>query len=109
MTTPAPSHRPGVSTVAVHGAAHPLEPGAPVVPPIVQSATFVGGGPEDRELLYTRYGNNPTQVYVQEKLAVLEGMEAALVLASGMAATAMTLLALTRHGDHVVASSWLYG
>jgi cystathionine beta-lyase/cystathionine gamma-synthase len=76
----------------------------------VQSATFVfHGGRDDEELLYSRYGNNPNQRQVGRKVAALEGMEAALPLASGMAATAMTLLALTESGDHVVASRDLYG
>ena len=43
------------------------------------------------------------------KLALLEGAEASLVLGSGMAAIAMTLLTLTQSGDHIVASSHLYG
>jgi cystathionine beta-lyase/cystathionine gamma-synthase len=46
---------------------------------------------------------------VQERLAALEGAEAALVLASGMAAMSSTMLALLRAGDHLVASAWLYG
>ncbi len=46
---------------------------------------------------------------VHERLAALEGAEAALVLASGMAAISSTMLALLRAGDHLVASSWLYG
>jgi cystathionine beta-lyase/cystathionine gamma-synthase len=79
------------------------------VPPIVQSATFFWGKPSDGELLYSRHGNNPNQVSLGRKLAALEGTESAVPLASGMAATAMTLLALTQAGDHVVASSLLYG
>ncbi len=101
---------PGPSTLGVHGGAEPSRPGDPVVPPIVQSATFFGGSPrDDVELRYTRYGNNPTQAMVARKIAALEGTEAALVLASGMAALAMTVLALVRSGEHVVASHHLYG
>jgi cystathionine beta-lyase/cystathionine gamma-synthase len=83
--------------------------GEPVVPPIVQSATFYGDGRGKGELLYTRYGNNPLQVQVGQKLALLEGAEAGLVLGSGMAAIAMSLLTLTQSGDHIVASRHLYG
>jgi len=75
----------------------------------VQSATFYGDGRGKSELLYTRYGNNPLQLQVAQKLAMLEGAEAGLVLGSGMAAVAMTLLTLTQAGDHIVASSHLYG
>jgi cystathionine beta-lyase len=78
--------------------------------PIVQSATFLfRGGEGDEELLYTRYNNNPNQLLVGRKVAALEGMEAATPLASGMAATATTLLALTQGGDHIVASRDSYG
>lgn len=99
----------GPATIGVHGGAGERTPGAPVVPPITQSATFHWATPEDGELLYTRYGNNPNQVQVAAKVAALEGTEAAVALASGMGATAMTLLALTETGDHIVASSRLYG
>jgi len=46
---------------------------------------------------------------VHDRLAALEGAEAALVLGSGMAAISSTMLALLRAGDHLVASSWLFG
>jgi cystathionine beta-lyase/cystathionine gamma-synthase len=99
----------GPSTIGVHGGAEDRTPGAPVIPPITQSATFHWASPDDGELLYSRYGNNPNQVQVGLKAAALEGTEAAIALASGMGATAMTLMALTEVGDHVVASSRLYG
>jgi len=44
---------------------------------------------------------------LSRRLAELEGAESALVLASGMAAAACTLLALLRSGDQLLASSWL--
>ncbi|MDP2956610.1 MAG: aminotransferase class I/II-fold pyridoxal phosphate-dependent enzyme [Longimicrobiales bacterium] len=101
--------RHGLSTLGIH-AGEPLRaPGQPVVPPIVQSATFQWGNPADGELLYSRYGNNPNQALLGRKIAALEGMEAGAAFASGMGATAMTLLALTQAGDHIVASSYLYG
>ncbi len=106
---PSPAHTPGVSTRAIHSGTAPRGPGDPVVPALVQSATFFWNGPADGEVRYSRYGNNPNQLHLGEKIAALEGTEAAVALASGMAATAMTLLALTRSGDHVVASSRLYG
>lgn len=101
--------RPGLGTLGIHAGAHTSGTGA-VVPPIVQSATFLGGGPDEPgEVKYTRYGTNPNQVEVADKVAALEGMEAAVALGSGMAATAMTVLAATRSGDHLVASQHLYG
>ena len=99
-------HRP--ATVAIHGTHNEEKrPGRPVVPPIVQSATFEWAKPEDGELLYSRYGNNPNQVAVGQKIAALEGTEAAVALGSGMGATTMTMLALAQAGDHIVASSQL--
>lgn len=101
----------GLSTRAVHPHEPGREPGAPVVPPIVQSSTFFYDGPRENpsELRYGRYGNTPNQMAVAGKVAALEGMEASLVLASGMAATTMTLLALLRKGEHLVASRFLFG
>jgi cystathionine beta-lyase/cystathionine gamma-synthase len=104
-----PHHRPGSSTLGIHGGGAARHPGAPVVPPLVQSATFLWGNPSDGELLYSRYGNNPNQQALARKVAALEGTRSAAVLASGMGATAMTLLALTGTGDHIVASKLLYG
>ena len=59
----------------------------------MQSSTFTNpvGSPE--EVLYTRYGNTPTQVELARKYALLEGAEAAIFLASGMGATALAHLA----------------
>ncbi len=61
------------------------------------------------EVLYTRYGNNPNQVRLAEKLAALEGADAAIFLASGMGATALAHMAMLRPGDHLLASDWIYG
>jgi cystathionine beta-lyase/cystathionine gamma-synthase len=80
-----------------------------VVPPIVQSATFHWASPDDGELRYSRYGNNPNQAEVGAKAAALEGTESAVALGSGMGATAMAILAMAGDGGHVVASSRLYG
>jgi cystathionine beta-lyase/cystathionine gamma-synthase len=59
--------------------------------------------------MYTRYGNTPNEEIVQKRIAMLEGTEAALVLSSGMGATACAMLALLRPGDHLLSSSWIYG
>jgi cystathionine beta-lyase/cystathionine gamma-synthase len=97
------------ATIAVQTPGADKSPGSPVVSPIVQSATFYWADPSDGDLVYTRWTNNPNQVEVARKVAALEGMEAALALGSGMGAIASTLLALTKQGDHVAASSLLYG
>ncbi len=100
----------GPGTLGVHAGGPESRPGEPVVLPVVQSSTFFWNAPGDApELRYSRYGNNPNQVAVAQKLAALEGTEASLAVASGMAATALAVLAVTRAGDHVVASKHLYG
>ena len=100
----------GPATKAVHAGQPEARPGRPVVAPIVRSSTFHWAGPGDGiDLLYSRYGNNPNQRSVAEKIAALEGTEAALALSSGMAAISMTLLSATGAGDHIVASRHLYG
>lgn len=58
--------------------------------------------------IYTRL-NNPTNQILQERLAAIEGGIGAVVFASGTAATATGLLTLLKSGDHIVASSSLYG
>jgi cystathionine beta-lyase/cystathionine gamma-synthase len=98
-------------TLAIHaGDLEPRTEGTPVVPAVVQSATYHGGGPSDTgPVQYARYGTNPNQLRVGRKVAALEGAEDGLALASGMAAISLSLLALTRNGDHLVSSSHLYG
>jgi O-acetylhomoserine (thiol)-lyase len=58
--------------------------------------------------IYTRL-NNPTNDILQKRLAAVEGGIGAVVFASGSAAISTGLLTLLKAGDHVVASSSLYG
>lgn len=58
--------------------------------------------------IYTRL-NNPTNDVLEQRLAALDGGIGAAVFASGTAAIATTLLTLLKTGDHIVASSHLYG
>ena len=57
--------------------------------------------------IYTRWGN-PTLAMLEAKVAALEGGEAALATASGMAAVSTALLTALQAGDHVVATTGLY-
>ncbi len=98
-----------LATLAVHGGSEAPLVGAPVVQPIVQSVNFIQEFGTDEGLRYPRYGNSPNAEVVQKRMALLEGADAGLVLASGMGATACALLALLRPGDHLLASAWLYG
>lgn len=96
-------------TIAVHGGRVSNTAGSPVVTPIYQTVNHVQELGTDEGLRYPRYGTGVNAEIVQAKLAALEGAEAALVLASGMGATACALLALLRPGDHLLASAWIYG
>lgn len=97
------------STIPLHGGEGRGRPGSPVVSPITQSVTFVQELGTAEGLKYGRYGNTPNVELVERRLAMLEGAEAAVALSSGMGATACAMLALLRPGDHLLASSWIYG
>ena len=68
-------------------------------------ARFAGTDPG---FIYTRYGN-PSLSIAEGKIAALEGAEAAVVTASGMAAISHALLAVLQAGDEVISSAQLYG
>ena len=99
----------GSSTIAIHGGPVAREGDGAVVTPLFQTVSFHQDVGTAEGLRYARYGNNPNAESVQRRLALLEGAEAALVLSSGMGATACALLALLRPGDHLISSSWIYG
>lgn len=103
------SRRPGMSTLAIHGRPRRGADWTPAVSPIYQSATFRNPVGSDEEVLYTRYGNNPNQLELGRKYALLEGAERAIFVASGMAATALAHLAVLRPGDRLLASKLIYG
>ena len=63
---------------------------------------------EDPGYIYSRF-SNPTVEMFQERMALLEGAEAARGLATGMAAVTTALMSQVRAGDHVVASRALFG
>jgi len=63
---------------------------------------------EDPGFVYSRYAN-PTVAMFEERMCLLEGAEAGLAVASGMAAVSASLLCDLKAGDHVVASRALFG
>jgi methionine-gamma-lyase len=98
-----------------------------VKPPVFLTSTFVFRTAEDGRdffdymagrravpedvspgLVYSRF-NHPNSEIVEDRLAVHEGAEAALVFSSGMSAIAMAMLAFVRPGDCVLHSQPLYG
>lgn len=107
----------GFRTRALHAGGTPdAEHGARAVP-IYQTTSFVFKDTDDAANLFAlqKYGNiysrigNPTVAAFEERMASLEGGIGAVATASGMAAEFITFAALTGAGDHIVASSQLYG
>jgi len=88
-----------------------------VVRDVCHSATFTFASAAEmkrwaegksKAYIYTRYGN-PTLAVVEKKIAEMEGAEAAVVTASGMAAISSALLGALKAGDEVIATAELYG
>ena len=105
------------ATQALHAGHNVSENGGTRAVPIYQSTAYVFNSSDHAANLfalaepgniYTRI-NNPTNDVLEQRLAALEGGIAAVVTASGTAAIATSLLTLLKAGDHIVASSSLYG
>ena len=106
----------GFSTKAVRAGEQPDPTTGAVVPPIYQTNTYFFRSAEEgaaifageREgFVYARYGN-PTQATLERRTAALEGGEAALATASGMAAVTTAIFAIAKKGDHIVSADSLY-
>ncbi len=99
----------GIDTRAVHAGESPRIAGS-VTTPIFQTAMFETRDDIDyHDIGYLRLNNSPNHQAVQRKLAALEGGEAALVAASGMAAISTCLLTVLAPGGHLLAQRALYG
>lgn len=107
----------GFGTKAIHGGHKKDAQYGSLATPIYQTSTFIfdsaeqGGrrfALEEEGYIYTRLGN-PTNSEVEEKIALLEGGEAAVSAASGMGAISSALWTALKAGDHVIASDTLYG
>jgi len=105
------------ATAAIHTGEEKFHVGATVGTSIARTANFTFSGTEEMKLwaegkssayIYTRYGN-PTLAIAEAKLAALEGAEAAIVTASGMAAISSSLLAVLKAGDEVISTRQTYG
>ncbi len=104
-------------TLAIHGEKEAHFPFGSAAEPIFQTSTFVFKDSDELKkyqegkidkYLYTRYGN-PTLKLAENKMAVLEGAEAGLVLSSGMAAVTTTVLTLCKTGDEMISTEPIYG
>ncbi|WP_178990555.1 O-acetylhomoserine aminocarboxypropyltransferase/cysteine synthase family protein [Winogradskyella schleiferi] len=105
------------ATQALHAGHDVSQTGGTRAVPIYQTTSYVFDNSDDAAgrfnlsvpgFIYTRL-NNPTNDILEQRLAALEGGIAAVATASGTAAISTTLLTLLRAGDHIVASSSLYG
>ena len=107
----------GAATRLIHGGEIDRASVAPLTTPIYETTTFVfdnaaevaayneGRSPKH---LYSRY-TNPTVIAAEQKLAALDGAEAALLFSSGQGATSTILLAHLSAGDEVICSAAIYG
>jgi methionine-gamma-lyase len=106
----------GFATKAIHGGHSPNAAGA-LVTPIYQASTFRFASAEqgarrfaleEEGYIYTRLGN-PNSTELEQKLALLEGAEAAVTTGSGMGAITSAFWTVLEPGDHIVAGKALYG
>ncbi|MAM18703.1 MAG: O-acetylhomoserine aminocarboxypropyltransferase/cysteine synthase family protein [Christiangramia sp.] len=105
------------STQALHAGHDTKLNGGTRAVPIYQTSSYVFNDSDHAAdlfslakpgFIYTRL-NNPTNDILEQRLAAIEGGIGAVVTASGTAAINTALLTLLRAGDHIVASSSLYG
>ena len=105
------------STKALHAGHDVTQNGGTRAVPIYQTTSYVFNNSDhaanlfslaEPGFIYTRI-NNPTLDILEQRLAALEGGIAAVVTASGTAATNTALLTLLKAGDHIVSSNSLYG
>lgn len=105
------------ATLAVHAGETHTGVNGPVVAPVARTSNFTFANSEEMKrwaegkssaYIYTRYAN-PTLAVAEQKIAALEGAEAAVVAASGMAAISSALLSVLRVGDELIATRQVYG
>lgn len=107
----------GLSTRAIHLGYDPATEHGALTPPVFMTSTYAFETAEDGAALFRGekegyiYGRtkNPTQSLLEARVADLEGAEAGLATASGMAAISATLWTLLAAGDRVVIDHTLYG
>ena len=107
----------GFATRTVHAGSRPDPTTGARALPIYQTTSYVFEDPESAAAYFNlqEYGNtysrimNPTVAAFEERVANLDGGVGAVAFASGLAAQSAALFTLLRPGDHVVASSALYG
>ena len=118
MNRPARRNRPqGFSTRAIHLGYDPSQHEGALTPPIFMTSTFAFETAEAGSEMFRGeragyiYGRttNPTQTILEERMASLEGGEAAMTAASGMGAISSVMLTLLNPGDEAVIDHTVYG
>lgn len=118
MSGPARRNRPqGFSTRAIHLGYEPSEHQGALTPPIFMTSTFAFETAEAGSEMFRGerpgyiYGRtrNPTQTILEERMASLEGGEAAMATASGMGAISSVMLTLLSPGDEALIDHTVYG
>jgi O-acetylhomoserine (thiol)-lyase len=107
----------GFETTQIHAGQTPDPSTNSVTTPIFNTTAYVFNSSEHAARLFglAEFGNiytrimNPTQDVAEKRIAALEGGTAALLLSSGQAAETFAILNIAQAGDHIVASSTLYG
>ncbi len=107
----------GTSTISLHAGQEPDPTTNSRAVPIYQTSSYVFNSSEHAANLFAlkEFGNiytrlmNPTSDVLEKRLAALEGGTGALATASGMSAIFLAITNILKAGDHIVASSSLYG
>ena len=96
------------ATKAIHAGVHPDPTTGAVMTPIYQTSTYAQEAPGKHHGYEYARGDNPTRNVLQDNLAALEGGTDGIAFSSGLAALD-AVLRLLEPGDHVIATSDLYG
>ncbi len=109
--------QPKLATLALHAGQEPDPTTTARAVPIYQTASYVFRSTEHAANLFAlkEFGNiytrlmNPTQDVLEKRLAAINGGVGALAVASGQAAITLAILNITRAGQNIVSTSYLYG
>ena len=107
----------GFSTKAIHHGYNPMDDQGALTPPLHLTSTFAFETAEDGGArfageapghIYSRI-SNPTVALLEDRMAALEGGEAAVAMASGMGAITSVMWSFLKNGDEVITDKTLYG
>lgn len=93
-----------IETLALHGSCPDEDFSSALITPLVQSTTFLTGGPH----AYSRV-SNPTVSALEHELGALEDAPPAVTFSTGLAAETALFLTLLKQGDHAIVGRGVYG